>query len=632
MKRSVVWFTWGAMFLAGARVGLSQTTVKDARGSDGTGVVVMENSSLKVAVNPVLGGRITSFIWKTDGSDWVLPGEAGFLMDHVWQQTWPGELLRRPYAVTIPKTDPGSAQVQASVTIDGKGDKAIEGVKIIRTMTLKGDSPRLDVTIRLENPTDQPRSPGFWVQNVINVGGVREGLRTWRPSTRGVIGAYFDSKVGHGMPEKTDFVYDPTAGWSAETYPEKMEGVVFLMDYNWLRCLYDNSGSESVEWWLDQAGLSPGKSFETQFTIWPFQGLKKVTHAESVFVAALRMEDSGSDLVALNQLVAGPDAPADPVKVRLELLDYDTGQVLHSADFEKVTITAKVAEQKTAMPRAPQSKNLLARVTVITADGKPHTYETYRAGAAVMGTERPYQTKRPPRVRPIDRPATIAKTPHEGTRILHLRGLFQEAYRLPEVAKVMNAELKSGSYKTFVYGPSLSYFPGNYPDLMGLDAVVLNNVPMEAIDEQAQQYLADYVEHGGALLVIGGHWAFGGGGYKGSKLEELLPVTAKGPFDVTLVQKGKLAPQPENATKVGALWLQDVTPRPEAKVTVKAGGKPFWVQWRRGEGTVAVLAGLAYGESSGQLQLFNEWEGWPKWLAGELQKAIQSTAKKGALR
>ena len=624
------WLAWGALFIAGAAVGLGKVTVQDSRGTNGAGVVVMENSALKVTVNPALGGRITGFLWKPSGADWVLPdGETGFLMDHVWQQAWPGELLRRPYEVTILKSGPDSAQVQASVAIVGKGDKNIEGVKLIRTLTLQGASPRLDVTIRLENPTDQPRSPGFWVQNVIKVGGVREGAWTWRPTTRGVIGAQMDLKVGHCVPENTEFAYDPTAGWSAETYPEKLEGVVFLMDYNWLRCLYNCGGSESVEWWYDQVRLLPGKSFETRFTIWPFQGLKAVAYAESAFVAALQMDDSGTDLALLNQLVAGPDALADPVKVRLELLDYDTGQVLHSADFEKVAITAKVAEQKTALPKPPASKNLLARATVITADGKPHVYETYRAGGAVMGTERKYQTKRPLRVRPNNRPATIVKTPHDGTRILHLRGVFHEAYRLPETAKVMNAELKSGSYGIFVYGPTLSYFPGNYAELMGFDVIVLNNVPIEALDEQSTQYLADYVEHGGVLLVIGGHWAFGGGDYKDSKLEELLPVKTKGPFDVTPIQKGTLDPQPEKAAKVGACWLQDVTPRAEAEVLVKAGGKPFWIQWKKGKGRIVVLAGLAYGESSGQLLLFNEWEGWPKWLADKLKQAIQETGNTG---
>jgi hypothetical protein len=313
----------------------------------------------------------------------------------------------------------------------------------------------------------------------------------------------------------------------------------------------------------------------------------------------------------------------------LELLDYDTGQVLQAKEWSDVTANGTplrsvpdYEQQTLPIPRAPLAKNLLARATVTTADGKAQVYENYRPGPAVLGTEKRYKTARPPRVRPIERPAVIAKTPHEGLRILHLRGLFQHYYRLPEVAKALGAELQVGSYRVFVYGPSLSYFPSDYPELMGYDAIVMNNVPLEALDDQTQQYLADYVEHGGALLVIGGHWAFGGGGYRGSRFEELLPATTKGPFDVVPVKQGLLTPPPPGGAKVGAAWLQDVTPRPEAQVPIRAGGQPFWIQWKRGQGVVAVMAGVCYGEATEGLTPFWEWPGWPEWLAGQLREMV----------
>ena len=97
-------------------------------------------------------------MWKATNKDWVLPGNAGFFMDHVWQQTWPGELLGRPYEVRIVDAGPERATVEATVVIEGKGDSAIQGVQLTRRMTLRGDSPRVDVSIRLDNPTQEPRS------------------------------------------------------------------------------------------------------------------------------------------------------------------------------------------------------------------------------------------------------------------------------------------------------------------------------------------------------------------------------------------------------------------------------------------------------------------------------------------
>lgn len=625
------WARWvcGLLCVAWAGSAAAEVTVTERTRPDGQRVVVMENPALRLTVDPARGGRVSSFIWKATGKDWVMPGNAGFFMDHVWQQTWPGELLDRQYDVRIVASGPDQGTVQASVTIEGKGDKAIEGVRLTRTMTLAGDSPRVDVTIRLDNATAEPRSPGLWVQNVINVGHSRDGVWTWRPTARGTIRASFNTKLGKAAPEgyKDDFCFDPIAGWSAETYPPSDEGVLFFVDYNYLRTLYNSAGSQSVEWWYEQVRLAPGKSFETKVTVWPVSDMAAVTYACPTFVADLQMPVEGKSMTLVNRLVAGPEAAAGTAKVKLQLIDYDTGQELHGKRFDDVSVTATPSEQKLAIPNAPLAKNLLARATVTIHDGKSRVYENYRHAPAVMGTERLYKTARPPRVRPIDRPAVIAKTPHKGFRILHLRGLFQRYYRLPEAAKAMGAELKHGSYRTFVYGPSLSYFPSSYPELMAFDAIVLNNVPIEAVDDQTQQYLIDYVEHGGVLLVIGGHWSFGGGQYQGSKLGELLPATTKGRFDVRPVTDGLLLPQPEGGQGIATAWMQDVTPRPETQVTIRAGGKPFWVECKRGRGVVAVMAGLCYGEAPRGTTLFTEWSGWPGWLAGRLQAMAAQTGK-----
>ncbi|HEY3417747.1 MAG TPA: hypothetical protein VGM23_12760, partial [Armatimonadota bacterium] len=504
---------------------------------------------------------------------------AGFLMDHVWQQTWPGELLDRAYDVKVLDAGPQKATVQASITINGKGDKGIEGVKLIRTMTITGDNPRVDVTIRLENPTTEPRAPGLWVQNVINVGGSRDNVWTWRPTTRGVIRASFDTKLGMPIPEgyKDDFAFDPIAGWSAETCPLTGEGVVFYLDYNYLRCLYDNGGSQSLEWWCEQAHLGPGEAFETKCILFPFQGLTGVTHASMSLLGNLQMQVEGTKLTLSNQLFPGPEAKLGAGKVKLQLIDYDTGQEITGKEFPyaEPAMASPPNAQLLPIPNAPLGKNLLARATVTMPDGQTQVYEAYRHGPAVLGTEKLYKTARPPRIRPIARPAVITKTPHEGFRILHLRGMFHDYYRLPEAAKAIGADLKYGSYRIFVYGPSLSYFPNNYSELMGYDAIVMNNVPIEALDEVTMQYLRDYVEHGGALLVIGGHWAFGGGGYKGTALEALLPMTVKGPFDVLPVKNGKITPALPGDGNVGTLWVQDGDVRPQAQVLLRAGKAPF---------------------------------------------------------
>ena len=65
--------------------------------------------------------------------------------------------------------------------------------------------------------------------------------------------------------------------------------------------------------------------------------------------------------------------------------------------------------------------------------------------------------------------------------------------------------------------------------LSGYDAVLINNVPSERIAPAAQEAMAEYVRRGGSLAMVGGDSSFGLGGYAGSRLAEVMPVTMKPP-------------------------------------------------------------------------------------------------------
>lgn len=64
--------------------------------------------------------------------------------------------------------------------------------------------------------------------------------------------------------------------------------------------------------------------------------------------------------------------------------------------------------------------------------------------------------------------------------------------------------------------------PGGYIDA---DAIVLNNVAAFDLDETQMTAIRDAVrELGVGLIVVGGHESFGPGGYRGTVIEDLLPV------------------------------------------------------------------------------------------------------------
>ncbi|MDW8262130.1 MAG: hypothetical protein RMJ35_06360, partial [Phycisphaerales bacterium] len=75
---------------------------------------------------------------------------------------------------------------------------------------------------------------------------------------------------------------------------------------------------------------------------------------------------------------------------------------------------------------------------------------------------------------------------------------------------------------------TIEQFPGSLVELQNYDAVILVNVPRGAggLREDQQKMLASYVhDMGGGLVMIGGEEAFGAGGWQGSRLEEVLPVS-----------------------------------------------------------------------------------------------------------
>ena len=68
--------------------------------------------------------------------------------------------------------------------------------------------------------------------------------------------------------------------------------------------------------------------------------------------------------------------------------------------------------------------------------------------------------------------------------------------------------------------------PADLLSLQNYDLIILENVAADEIAPSAQRLLADYVARsGGGLVMIGGPDSFGAGGWKGSPIDPLLPVT-----------------------------------------------------------------------------------------------------------
>ena len=102
-------------------------------------------------------------------------------------------------------------------------------------------------------------------------------------------------------------------------------------------------------------------------------------------------------------------------------------------------------------------------------------------------------------------------------RILCVGGTSEGRNFLAEVLEAKDIETQVGGAEII---------PDTLEGFLPYDCIVLSGVPRRALGEARMKLLKRYVEeHGGGLVMLGGPDSFGPGGYGGTPVEELLPVS-----------------------------------------------------------------------------------------------------------
>ncbi|NQU39756.1 MAG: hypothetical protein HQ523_07370 [Lentisphaerae bacterium] len=266
---------------------------------DGATTYRLENERVSLVINPQRGGAVTSYRDKGgDNVELVAPGKPyGMCMDHFQEQNWPGELMDVPYDARIVTQDADACAVEVSrrVTGDYRGDvnEKLKDIQLVKTYTLRADSPALRCEVVVSAPANRPSSGAYWLQSIAYPGGAYESRRdfSYRPSTRGVRAKSgdFEGQITGGE----DFLKDAVDGWIGMIDRETMNGYVMLCEYDKVRFLYCNSGSRTVELMFLPCYLPAGAS-ET-YTTWvvPVAGLENVVAATPDYVAGYRMSSDG---------------------------------------------------------------------------------------------------------------------------------------------------------------------------------------------------------------------------------------------------------------------------------------------------------------------------------------------------
>ncbi len=224
----------------------------------------------------------------------------------------------------------------------------------------------------------------------------------------------------------------------------------------------------------------------------------------------------------------------------------------------------------------------------------------------------------------------------KGPRIWLGNGLYCDYYGLDAVfTKTLGARVTRADHIMSWGTPSwqTARFPDTPGRLMRYGCVVLGNVPLATLTVDQRAWLRGYVRDGGSLLLLGGPYGFGNGGWQDSDLlGDMLPMTMTSMRDLRFVgEKAPVVLEPAGALAKGIVskqrpmvfWQHLVSPKPDAAVHVTAGGQPVLITGTYGEGRVAVITATPLGEAPAGSTPFWEWTEWPtlmttlgKWLLG----------------
>jgi hypothetical protein len=125
-------------------------------------LLTVENRWAKYTLDLAHGGRMSSFVWKQDQTEWCYGGaNSGLFLDHLWQQSHPGELQNSAYQFEVLEKTDQVVEIRAWRDIRQQNDPTIAGVAVEKVLTFSADTPAVKGEITLKNPTAEYKRPGF---------------------------------------------------------------------------------------------------------------------------------------------------------------------------------------------------------------------------------------------------------------------------------------------------------------------------------------------------------------------------------------------------------------------------------------------------------------------------------------
>ena len=623
---------------------------------DGDQVILMETDWISMRLMPGIGSTVINFVFRPTQNDIVdlmqpknLFGGGGLLQDNVWEQDWRFQELRgKWYDYQITKRGPDEVQVVFETKLDGwisakdSGviSKLLQDLKIRRTVTLRQGTPHFLFDVEFVNDTPFAKLPLYWVHNSGRIDATAAD-HVFRPSQTG---------INHLPGKGQEFVYNFNHGWSARVSPTRREGVVYLMDYDYVSFLYNNGPTSPAtdEWVYDNFLILNKQPRKTRIHVIPVMGLERVDHATEYFIAQVQPARQDGRLRIAYKLTSSYEKVRKvtliPTVVHNLLGTPEKRDVLPAIEMQGLGIEPQTAEA--AFPGDATDPIVIhTRAFIELPDGTQveREFEHFHAGDYSLGGNMLKDLKtpvkllaRPPQNPVIPTPSADLAVNRKDFNVFGLFGSTSRVLKLEQAIRTIpGVKLDSGYHPGVVIDRNgLTDFPYDYDRLFNYRAIVLNNSVFDIARSVGMSILINYLDRGGGLVYGGGPNTFAGLGGK-HPIYEYLPIDSA-PIDKAAVRlnspaadhpifKGvNLADLPWTYYLHKARFRENLPSAP--KVLLKAGDEPFLVEYAPHPGQrVLILLGLPFGdpaENPGKPP-FYDWPEWQKLVANIVRYAAR---------
>jgi uncharacterized membrane protein len=382
--------------------------------------------------------------------------------------------------------------------------------------------------------------------------------------------------------------------------------MVYLVDYDQLRRLYNCMPWYTQEFMYWRAPLPPGRSWQTTVRLRVVEGMDAFVHASERLVADLRIEEDDGRL-SVTHVLAAFSEPLTGLRVQTALKDEAASQELSAPDILVESLGGKPVT-RTCEFACHAGGVKTVKVTVTSPAGvdiyeKPVTLHGDMTGG--------YRRLPPPRSVRIERPDRLEDLWKEARAVKG--GVLQlgdesriQPWGLEAVARGLGLSWMPAEYQAGGEwrDPSFHPFPIALREIFKYDAVVLAEGDAMALGDFGSDMLKAYCEQGGRLLLLGGYRSFGKGRMTESPLAEWIPVIAEGPWELRRTDQPVAAPGKDAPEWVKGLpwrenprvfWAHALKAAPGAEVWLTVDNRPLLLSKPVGRGRVTAFTGTCLG-------------------------------------